>query len=217
MISIIIPAHNEENYILKTIESIKRQSFKDYEIIVVDDGSYDKTFQRANRNADFVVKLNKKSGPAKARNTGVKKASGSILVFLDADTLLSENVLNEVWNNKNNYDVGTCRIMPDKDKLKHKIMMALKNKLLCPFGVSNGILFCSRANFDKYGPFNEKMQKREEGALLRTIKKNGRFIILEEPVVSSMRRFDNKGYSKIFLYWIKEAIKPSKDDYEIIR
>jgi len=217
MISVIIPAHNEENYIVKTVESIKNQTFKNYEIIIVDDGSSDKTADVAKGNADFVIKLDRKSGPAAARNAGVKKSSGNMLVFLDADTLLSSKVLEEINNHKNNFDVGTCIIKPDSKKLKHRIMMNLKNKLLCPFGVSNGILFFSRENFEKYGPFNENMQKREEGALLRTIKKNGRFAILNEPVVSSVRRFEKKGYLGIIKYWIKESLKPSKGEYEVIR
>lgn len=217
MISVIIPAHNEEKYILRTIESVKNQTFKNFEIIVVDDGSTDRTYDVCKNSVDYVVKLNKKSGPAKARNEGVKKSSGEILVFLDADTLLSPKVLEKIDDQRKNYDVGTCKLLPDNRKLKHKIMMGLKNKIMCPLGVSNGILFCSKKTFEKYGPFNENMQKREEGALLRTIKKNGRFIILNEPVITSMRRFDQKGYFAIFKYWIKEVIKPTKNEYEVVR
>ena len=217
MISVIIPAHNEEKYILKTIESVKNQTFKEFEIIIADDGSTDRTYEVAKQTVDFAVKLNKRMGPAAARNRGYEKSSGELLVFLDADTLLSPRVLEKIYENRKNYDVGTCKIEPDNPTVKHKIMMWLKNTILCPFGVSNGVLFLSRNTFKKYGPFNENMQKREEGALLRTIKKKGRFIILDEPVVTSMRRFDKNGYLSIFFYWIKEALKPSKKEYGVIR
>lgn len=217
MISVIIPAHNEEKYILRTVQSVKNQRFKNFEIIVVDDGSTDKTASIVKNEVDFVVSLKKKSGAARARNMGVKKSSGEMLVFLDADTILSPGVLEEIERNKKNFIIGSCVIKPDNQRLKHRIVMWLKNRLLCPFGISNGILFCPRNVFNRFGPFNEKMKKREEGAFLRSVKKHGRFVIIKEPIVSSMRRFERKGYLYIAYYWIKEAIKPSEDEYEVIR
>lgn len=217
MISVIIPAHNEERYILRTVQSVKNQRFKNFEIIVVDDGSTDRTASIVKNEADFVVSLKKKSGPAAARNMGVKKSSGEMLIFLDADTVLSPYVLEEIDMHKKDFIIGTCLIEPDNPRLKHKVVMWLKNRLLCPFGVSNGILFCSRDVFNKYGPFNEKIKKREEGAFLRTVKRHGRFVIIKEPVVSSMRRFEKKGYIYIAYYWIKEAINPSEEEYEVVR
>ena len=217
MISVIIPAHNEEKYLMRTVQSIKNQTFKNFEIIVVDDGSTDKTASVAKNEVDFVVSLKKKSGPAKARNAGVKKSSGEMLVFLDADTALSPQVLEEIYIHKKDFFIGTCLIEPDNPKIKHRFVMWVKNRLICPFGVSNGILFCSREVFNKYGPFNEKLPKREEGIFLRDVKKHGRFVIIKEPVVSSMRRFDKKGYIYIAYYWIKEAFKPTEEEYEVVR
>ncbi len=51
----------------------------------------------------------------------------------------------------------------------------------------------------------------------RVLKKNGRFIILNEPVVSSMRRFDKKGYLGVIFYWINESLRPTKEKYEVVR
>lgn len=217
MISVIIPAHNEEKYILRTVQSVRNQTFKNFEIIVVVDGSTDKTASIIKNEVDFVVSLKKKSGAACARNEGFKKSSGEMLVFLDADTSLSPTVLEEIERNKKKFIIGSCVIKPDNPRVKHRVVMWLKNRLLCPFGISNGILFCSRDVFNKYGPFNEKMKKREEGAFLRTVKRHGRFVIIKEPVVSSMRRFEKKGYLYIAHYWIKEAIKPNEEEYEVIR
>ncbi len=86
LISIIIPSYNEEDYIKKCINSLLNQSYEVIEIIVIDDGSTDKTFELL-RNYKNKIKLLKQDhkGPGIARNIGAKKAKGRILVFVDSD------------------------------------------------------------------------------------------------------------------------------------
>ncbi len=91
-VSVIIPAYNEEKFIEKCLISIKNQSFKDIEIIVVDDGSTDKTVEIAEKIADRVI-LQDHLGCGKARNIGAKSAAGEILVFIDADMYLDEECI----------------------------------------------------------------------------------------------------------------------------
>src|SRR3989344_5050591 len=112
MLSIIIPAHNEQDYILKTIDSIKKQNFKDYEIIVVLDGCTDNTLKLIKNKVDKIIILKNKKGPAIAKNEGAKVSNGDILVFLDADTLLTLSLLNVIESEKDNYSVGTALIKP---------------------------------------------------------------------------------------------------------
>lgn len=83
-VSAIIPAFNEEKEISDCLQSLKEQTWKDLEIIVVDDGSTDKTREIVQQ---FPVKLLQQShfGPGKARNLGAKEAKGEILIFVDAD------------------------------------------------------------------------------------------------------------------------------------
>ena len=214
MISIIIPACNEENYIQSTINSIKSQNFIGCEIIVVCDGCTDKTINIAKNEADKFVLQNERKGPAVAKNEGVKLAKYNKLVFLDADTKLTENTLNSISEALDKKYFGTCRIKPDNNRLKHKIMMFFKN--LYPFPFTNGIIFCSKESFLKVNGFAD-VKKGEDGDFVNKIKKENEFIILKTPVISSTRRFDKKGYLKVMLYWIKEKIKPSNEDYEIIR
>ena len=85
MISIIIPTLNEEKYLPLLLESIKKQEFSDYEIILADAGSKDKTLEIAKKyNCRIIV-----GGlPAKGRNEGAKAARGDILFFIDADSIL---------------------------------------------------------------------------------------------------------------------------------
>ncbi|MBI2148750.1 glycosyltransferase [Candidatus Woesearchaeota archaeon] len=219
MLSIIIPACNEEKYLEETIKSIKSQSYKNYEIIVVCDGCTDNTPKISNKLADKTIIINKRIGPAAAKNEGAKACNGEKIVFLDADTCLTKNVLKNISTkiDKNPNLVGTCRIQPSNSKLKHKILMFLKNNFVSPFGVSNGVIFCTKKTFDKFNGFNSNLKKGEDGEFVRKIKKHSKFIILDDYVISSTRRFDQKGYIKIGLYWLKEYIKPTNKDYEVIR
>ncbi|HLC86494.1 MAG TPA: glycosyltransferase [Candidatus Nanoarchaeia archaeon] len=214
MMSIIIPACNEENYILETLDSIKRQQLKNYEIIVVCDGCTDKTAELINNKVDKVVVNKKRLGPAESKNIGAKYAKGGIFVFLDADTKLTSGALGSIQDAAENGYYGTCRIKPSSDKIKHKIMMSLKN--FYPFPFTNGIIFCSRNSFYKVNCF-DSIKKGEDGKIVRKLNKEGNFVLLDNYVVSSTRRFDQKGYIKTMVYWIKEYIMPSNDDYEVIR
>lgn len=85
LVSVIIPAYNEEKDIGRCLESLMRQSYKKIEVIVIDDGSTDRTLGIVRR---FPVTLLKQEhqGPGVARNTGAKVAKGELLVFVDADT-----------------------------------------------------------------------------------------------------------------------------------
>lgn len=86
IVSIVIPAFNAEKYIRESIDSILTQTFKNYEIIVVDDGSTDGTriiIQQSYPSVRYF--LQKNGGPAKARNVGIKEARGEYIAFLDAD------------------------------------------------------------------------------------------------------------------------------------
>lgn len=84
LVSVIIPVYNEEKYLGFCLESLKKQTYKNLEIIVVDDGSTDKSKDTANK---YSVRLFEQShsGPGNARNLGASKANGEILAFLDAD------------------------------------------------------------------------------------------------------------------------------------
>lgn len=95
LVSIVIPAYNEQKNIEACLETILNQSYNNYEVIVVDDGSTDKTIEIVQK---YPVKLIKQShqGPAKARNLGAKEAKGEILVFMDSDMTFEKNFIREL-------------------------------------------------------------------------------------------------------------------------
>jgi len=84
LVSVIIPMYNEERYIHACLLSLTTQTYKNIEIIVVDDGSTDNSIYIA-KNFEVIIIKQKHKGPGAARNIGAKNAKGEILLFLDAD------------------------------------------------------------------------------------------------------------------------------------
>ena len=100
MFSIIIPAYNVAEYLEKCIESIEQQSIKDYEIILVDDGSTDGTEGLCDifggKYENIMVIHQKNTGLSEARNTGIKQASGMYCMFVDADDFIYRECLKNI-------------------------------------------------------------------------------------------------------------------------
>jgi cellulose synthase/poly-beta-1,6-N-acetylglucosamine synthase-like glycosyltransferase len=106
-ISVIIPAYNAEETIKKTLKSLLSQNFSrsKYEVIIVDDGSSDKTKEIVSNFKSVKLVSIKHSGPAKARNKGVKISRGKIVVFTDSDCIPKKNWLKTLVDPFNNKDV----------------------------------------------------------------------------------------------------------------
>lgn len=87
-ISVVIPTYNAAQYVGEAIESVLNQTFKDYEIVVVDDGSTDNTEELLQKYVDRIRYIKQKNGgEGAARNRGIREAHGEWVAFLDADDL----------------------------------------------------------------------------------------------------------------------------------
>src|SRR5271169_6350128 len=98
-ISVIVPVYNSAGYLRTCLEHLRRSSFREYECIVVDDGSTDNSADVARESGVTVFSTGGRRGPAFARNLGAKSAKGEILFFIDADVCVSPNTLARVHAN----------------------------------------------------------------------------------------------------------------------
>lgn len=105
ILSIVIPLYNKQDLILRTLRSVLAQKNDHYELVVVDDGSTDKSVQKVESLSDQRIRLFRKEngGPASARNIGVKNSQGKWILFLDADDTLEENALQIVFSDIKNH------------------------------------------------------------------------------------------------------------------
>lgn len=114
MISVIIPVYNVEKYLNNCVKSVIGQSYKDLEIILVDDGSTDNSgiicdFLKEKDNRIIVIHK-KNGGLSSARNAGLSIASGDYILFIDSDDTIDSNMIKVMYNTliKNNSDIVIC-------------------------------------------------------------------------------------------------------------
>jgi len=207
MLSIIIPTLNEEKYLPLLLDSIKKQDFKDYEIIVADAGSEDRTIEIAKRDGCMVIKGGM---PAKGRNEGVKVAKGDLLLFLDADIILPKGFLEKVISDvkEKNISIGTFPIIlhPAKkfDKFISKfynIVTDLTKSFLAH--AAGGVLLATKKIHEKINGFDESILLAEDYDYARRAQKFVRFEFLRtSPVLYSNRRFKKEGYIKSCIKYV---------------
>lgn len=122
-VSMIVPVYQVEKYISQCIESVLNQTFQDFELILIDDGSKDKSGiicdSYAARDKRIVVIHTENRGAAAARNIGLDRASGRYITFLDGDDYLAENMIERLYDviNHSEYDMVVCdflNLLPDE-------------------------------------------------------------------------------------------------------
>lgn len=199
MISIIIPTYNEEIYLPRLLNSIKAQSFKDYEVIVTDGNSTDKTAGIAKKYGCKVVKS--KGLPGIGRNNGTKIAKGSIFVFIDADSIISRNFLKDSLKEieERGLDAASVKIWPQSDKLIDKAFLSIFNFWITltqnfyPHAIG-ACIFCKKWLHKKINGFDGKIVVAEDMDYARRCSKYGKFGILRKVKLDfSMRRYDHYG------------------------
>jgi|SRR3989344_5549885 len=196
MISIIIPTLNEEDYLPKLLESIKRQTFTDYEVIVADAGSQDTTITVAQSYHCNVV-----AGglPAVGRNHGAESAKGELLLFLDADTILSDNFLEQCLDEfkKRNLDAAVFPILPIDGIMIDRLILSLWNiwVFLVQKVLTHGMsaFLVKKSTHELVGGFDESVVFAEDQHYIHRVGNIARFGILKLPIYISTRRFKKDG------------------------
>ncbi|WP_455076980.1 glycosyltransferase family 2 protein [Prevotella koreensis] len=177
-ISVIIPLYNKEKIVERSVNSVLNQSFKDFELIIVDDGSTDKSFEIVNKIKDDRIKLikQKNAGPSAARNRGVKESKTDWVLFLDSDDELLKDALEHFillitkYKNADIYNCGSeVRSGTNKtiftNSYEGYVKSALKDWFFGNLGPGTGHSVFSRKILEKY-PYNEKIRRFEDAELL---------------------------------------------------
>lgn len=211
MLSIVIATFNEEKLLPRLLASIKEQSFTDYEIIVADNYSTDRTRHIATK---YGAKIVDGGLPGRSRNCGAAVAEGNIILFLDADVMLDEDFLQDVITEfrSKNYGIAACRITPISDRKLDKLIHSGYNGILLltagirPFAPG----FCIIAKRDAHvlmNGFDESILLGEDSDYAWRGGKIAKFgVVKSHNILVSVRRFDRDGRWNVLFKYILSGL-----------
>lgn len=194
MISFIVPAYNEEAWIGRCVSAIRsglETLNQPYEIIVVDDASSDATALIARQQGAQVIRVEHRQIAA-TRNAGARQARGDVLFFVDADTVVNGPAIQSALRGIRAGAVGGGCVprfegwLPWWFRLVEPLIKPAVR--LANFLPSGACLFCTRNAFEMAGGFNEDYYAAEEIAFVVNLKRQGRFVIPTDTVITSGRK-----------------------------
>lgn len=192
LISVIVPVYNGETFLEEAINSIIKQNYQPLEIIIIDDGSTDKTAQIASKFknvAKYIYQQN--AGPSSARNIGIKMAKGDLITFLDSDDLWLEGALKQqIFYLQNNHKIdivqGHLQNLQTKIDPQNNTLIQKFGKPRLSFNV--GSFIYRKSVFEKIGFFDENLRHSEDVEFLVRIKENNLNWVILKPVILLYRR-----------------------------
>lgn len=209
--SIVIPCLNEEKFLPLLLKDLAGQTIKDFEVIVVDGRSKDKTVEKAKKLAKLLPSLkiltSKIRNVSVQRNMGAEAAKGTYLLFNDADNRLPKHYLEGIKYHQSvkPTDMFTAWCLPDSKRNSDKVIATYINLLtetgllLGTPGAFGAMIGCRRKIFGKIGGFNPEVGFAEDTEFIRVgYRKGYSFAIIREPrYVYSLRRFRKIGKLKL--------------------
>jgi len=210
MLSIVVPTLNEEHFLPNLIASIQQQDFTDYEIIVSDANSEDRTRQVATEFGAQVV-VETRRHPSIQRNVGAKVARGDILLFLDADSVLPEGFLTKAVNEFQDKNLGIAGFYLDfgSDKIIYRLCSLSYNFLAKirqrwrPISVGSGIMV-KRIVHEEIEGFDETLFVAEDYDYCDRASQIAKFrIIRSVKLPYSTRRMKKEGNWKVLAKWLR--------------
>jgi glycosyltransferase involved in cell wall biosynthesis len=209
--SVIIPTLNEEKYLPRLLNDLAKQTFKDFEVIIVDAKSKDKTRVNANEFKNefkkFQFILSNKKNVAHQRNLGVTKAKAKYIIFFDADVQMPSYFMQGIkyQHEKEGSEILSSWFTPNSNKRIDKIISLFINlyenfqkKKKNPYLLEQMVLFDKRA-FNLLKGFDESLHNNEGNDLLKRALNYGmKFRFVKEPKWhASFRRLRKLGYLKV--------------------
>lgn len=174
LVSIIVTTRNEEKVIKQLLDSIQRQSYKNFEVILVDNDSADKTITIARKYPIKIIQ----GGPERSaqRNLGAKASKGKYLLFVDADMQLSKNILEQCVEKAETQQLGAV-VIPESSKVTNfwEKVKGFERSFYNERGdpVTDAARFFSRKAFLVGGRYDESITGPEDWDLPETIKEKG--------------------------------------------
>jgi glycosyltransferase involved in cell wall biosynthesis len=228
MLSIVIPTYNAEKYMPALLDSIFHNKVDDMEVVIVDDCSTDDTVRISKSFPVRVIKMERNSGPAKARNIGVEAAKGDIIYFLDSDVIVLDGAIKEV---KDYFDrnpsakcvIGICSTEPLNKGFVSKYMalfeyihlIGQENQKVSVFAPRCGAI--KRDFFLEIGSYDENYRGAdvEDFELARRINRQAEIIL--NPKIMVRHQFANfrqalKIYSRRTVMWVHLFLKEKQLD-----
>ena len=222
--SIIIPTLNEEKLLPGLLKSLSAKEIKEkynYEIIISDGGSTDRTVEIAREYADIIIEKqkNKTQNIAIGRNVGAQSAKGAILIFLNGDIklenpkLLFEEIENKFLKSK--FLAMTCcvKIFPEEENITDILFSTFYNNyfhFLNFIGLGMGRGEChivKREIFKEVKGYDERLAAGEDFDLFRRIRKKGEIFFDRKLIVyESPRRYRKNGHFRILFTWLINSI-----------
>jgi len=211
--SVIIPTLNEERYISNILKNLSTQDFKDFEVIVVDAESNDKTLEvvgKFNKSYPLTTVNSKKKNLSYQRNLGAREAKGEYLFFIDADNQIPNDFLSisKKCINKNNCNAIIPELVPEHKNIFNKFVYPFSTSLVKlslvtprPFSTGGNLIIYTNL-FKKTNGFSEKVFVGEDHDMVRQLKELKAQIkfMSETNVILSMRRFEQEGFSVYLKY-----------------
>jgi glycosyltransferase involved in cell wall biosynthesis len=218
-ISIIIPTLNEEEYLPKLLESIKNQTFKDYEVIVADSGSKDNTAEIAK---NFGAKVVSGGMPAVGRNAGAKAANVDFLFFFDADVKLPKDFLEKAYTEMQEryLDIATSECIPLSNIMIDKVMFDFANFMIKteqfsekPY-IPGSCILVTRRLFDRLVGFDETLKMAEDHEFVKRASSLTSFRVLKSVKFwVSVRRLRKEGrFELAWKYFLVEVHRNFKGE-----
>ncbi len=193
MVSVVIPVYNRANTITRSINSVLNQTYHDIEIIVVDDGSTDNTYEvvsqiKSKDNRVEIIRSDNNGGACAARNIGVERAKGEYIAFQDSDDVWDEEKLEKQINAMEQWECDICFCQFLFEKKRGKCVRPLdykpgvQKKFNTVFKIGTQTLVFKR-NVIKHNLFDEEMPRLQDFELLMRIVNDHRVFFLKEALV----------------------------------
>ena len=212
IISIIIPTYNEEDYLPVLLDSIKEQSFTDYEIIVADANSTDRTREIAEEYGCIIVDGGL---PAVGRNNGAKVAKGEYLLFLDSDLQLTDDYLRDVLYEfrMEHLGIAITQMKPMSNKIEDKLFHDFANYFMIgvekikPHGAGCYGIISRKELHDECNGFDESLTFGEDTDYIERLAKKSDFKVLRHAKIGvSTRRLEEEGIQTLIKQYGKSTV-----------